>query len=91
MKEDEIRRQLVKVEIKAGKRRPVCVGGLEDGPGERERDEERAAEGKLHSEVISLKDSIRPSEVSIVHTRTRTHACTYANTGLEACKHRLPL
>lgn len=57
----------------------------------RERDEEKAAEGKLHSEVISVKDSIRPSEVSIVHTRTRTHVRTYASTGLEACKHRLPL
>lgn len=44
----------------------------------RERDEERAAEGKLHSEVISLKDSIRPSEVSIVHARTRARTQTPA-------------
>lgn len=44
-----------------------------------EGDEEKAAKGKLHSEVISLKDSIRPSEVSIVHTRSHTQARKLAN------------
>lgn len=37
------------------------------------REKERAVKGKLHSEVISLKDSISLSEVLIVHTHTHTH------------------
>ena len=60
------------MEIKSERRCSVCVSELSDGA----RGKGRAAKGKIHSQVMSLKDSINSSEVLIV---TRTHTFTHTN------------